>query len=77
MTLRDKFKEMSPEEQELQILQSMTHIDGIDREWFAVELREAFDRVLAKGWIAPSAAYYITFEGRAHLLAQPMDEAAG
>lgn len=59
--------------QERRVLLAFNHHD-LTRDWFAVELRPAFDRLVASGCIEPTLGYGLTYAGRARLLAMPHEE---
>lgn len=68
--MREALAAMKPDEQERRVLLAFDH-HNLTRDWFAVELRPAFDRLVASGCIKPTLGYRLTYAGRARLLAMP------
>ncbi len=59
---------LPPGWQERKVLDAFEYYqEGLWRDWFAVELRPAFDRLLQKGFIEPENTFKLTEAGKAQL----------
>lgn len=64
--LAQRLLQLSPEAQERRVLDVLLYHDvGLTRDWFCVELRPAFDRLIWKGLIAPENKFRATAAGKA------------
>lgn len=65
--IRDMLSLLPKAGQELKVLGVIDHFNGRQRDWFAVELRPAFDRLAASGLIEQVPTFRLTDAGRSML----------